>query len=446
MAKKRRGRQLGPLAAVRAGARAIRARSNVRRLGLGKKSHADLSPKRRNNAMDLALAESFVGEGKSPDKDAASSETTRPADVEATRFFGPHSSADSAASFSRDAADGYGSPSAKPPSGDQVTDHQAPQSLESLAAPELSATYGRGYELLCRMGYGGGGLRADSLQAPLRPHNHGKSRRGLGMEAVVHAPVCSAVNAAAGAGDDMQTLLRSVLSSMQQAGDEEEAAELSLLAASIGNLETLGEPAPKRQRRRCDVLSATYEKERCSGIPSNLVTTLLESLRSDDSFPVELGPQAHKLRWKQKWQDEFGTYEEFLEMHKTLFRVISCPRPHGPLVLPRDHLGSGAQRYVAWCHARRVDASGKEKRKWKHIESLVQRVCRESVETSRPEELLDVPDSERSLPTGCQSSSPAVLDEVSPERSAILDPDSEDACHAISWYEDTLGSTASNFV
>merc|ERR1719506_3437459 len=93
-----------------------------------------------------------------------------------------------------------------------------------ISSAQLSATYGKGFELLQRMGFTAGsqGLRADSLAAPLRAHNQGRSRMGVqGEEEGSSPPFVAAPNVAQGASRPMNELLMEVLASMQENGDAE---------------------------------------------------------------------------------------------------------------------------------------------------------------------------------------------------------------------------------
>ena len=67
-----------------------------------------------------------------------------------------------------------------------------PKVLHPLGAAQLSDMYGKGFDLLKRMGFAGAGcgLRSDSLQAPPRAHDQGRSRRGVqGASEVEDQPV-----------------------------------------------------------------------------------------------------------------------------------------------------------------------------------------------------------------------------------------------------------------
>ncbi len=67
--------------------------------------------------------------------------------------------------------------------GDKADGMRHPTELQRLSASELGATYGIGYKLLKRWckGYTGGGLRNDSLAAPIGMHTQPHHRAGVGV-------------------------------------------------------------------------------------------------------------------------------------------------------------------------------------------------------------------------------------------------------------------------
>merc|ERR1740123_1678366 len=170
---------------------------------------------------------------------------------------------------------------------------------------------------------------------------------------------------------------------MREVGDADEAAELQNLASGVGfesklpaleSIEDMSEPERCCNRKRRKGLSQSIPS---ATIEQEALQALLKGLREPGYFPVELVEQAQTLRWQHRWAAHLGSYDEFVERHssKTL-RIVHCPKPHGPLVLPAEvsSLGcdwSGRQRYTAWCRAHRQAATGKVKRKWKHLEGVV---------------------------------------------------------------------------
>jgi len=270
-----------------------------------------------------------------------------------------------------------------------------PDVLEPLDSAELSATYGRGFELLRRMGFKtsdgdeASGLRKGSLATPLRAVDNGTSRRGVtgAGEEQKEEDEKDTAGAVSESPEFMKSLLRQVLATMREVGDDDEAAELQRLAFGVGftstspaleTIEDLSEPERCRtsKRRRGpsqSIASATVEQE--------ALEALLQGLRGPGHFPVELTEQAQMLRWKHRWAAQLGSYEEFVERHNgESLRAVHCPKPHGPLVLPAEasSLGcdwSGRTRYTSWCRERRQGATGKTKRKWKHLEGVVFRLC-----------------------------------------------------------------------
>jgi len=227
------------------------------------------------------------------------------------------------------------------------------------------------------------------LATPLRAFDNGTSRRGVtgAGEKRKEDDEEVIVGAIPESPEFMKSLLRQVLATMREVGDADEAAALQNLASGVGFTSNL--PALESIEDACERERSCNKKRRRSpgqSIPSAAVEqealqALLQGLREPGYFPVELLEQAQTLRWQHLWAARLGSYSEFVERHSSnALRIVHCPKPHGPLVLPAEasSLGcdwSGRQRYTAWCRAHRQAATGKAKRKWKHIEGVVFRLC-----------------------------------------------------------------------
>eukprot|EP00931_Biecheleriopsis_adriatica_P116855 TRINITY_DN92441_c0_g1_i1.p1 TRINITY_DN92441_c0_g1~~TRINITY_DN92441_c0_g1_i1.p1 ORF type:complete len:401 (-),score=106.25 TRINITY_DN92441_c0_g1_i1:30-1232(-) len=277
------------------------------------------------------------------------------------------------------------------PSGDEPV---RGQELAPLSFKELSDRYGLGFELLRRMGYGSGpnglSLRAGSLQAPLQARRN-QGRQGLAADAESDFPSLDTQESQEPqTTEDLTALLSSVLADMREAGDTEEAEELQHMA-SFCHLkgEALEDvPRPKRRPLKRKVLEESRNIGTEHGqAASGDIQAEMEALRavhqsfSSEEFPVELERQAEHLQWNRRWRKELGSYEEFLDRQGSELRTVRCPAGH-TLVLPRWSQQSASQvppglrsRYVAWCRQQRLAASGKAKRKWKHLEKTFARLC-----------------------------------------------------------------------
>lgn len=346
-----------------------------------------------------------------------------------------------------------------------------PKVLDPLSTAELSTTYGRGFELLQRMGFKAGahGLRDNSLSTPLRAHNQGKSRRGV-QGADEGEPAFVAQNEALGARLPLPDLLRDVLVSMREAGDHEEAQELEELAACVGldgSLAALKVPsAKKRHRQRKSSKVLTLAKSSSSSSSSSggrrardpteqeAVLDTLHRMLTEKHFPVEMEKQEQHLRWRRR-PAELGDYETFIERQSDAFYLVRCPAPHGALVLPRTLASvagnwTGGDKYTSWCRDRRVAAIGRAKKKWKHVEGLVGKICRSlmrradaTVEAAHSEQ-----DSTFSASALVTKGSHALVDGACSEQELACTsqrckelwevPRSEE----LEWYEDVQGSGA----
>lgn len=271
-----------------------------------------------------------------------------------------------------------------------------PDVLDALSTAELSETYGKGFELLRRMGFSGAqGLREDSLHAPLRAHNQGRSRKGVHGVAEDCEPKHSEPILSIGAGKSLTDLLQEVLSSMHNEGDDEEAEELKRLAACVGldgSLTSAVEPPRKRPCRQSpgavlsgdsSTTSSSEDEDDLEKTPEEKrkIAAVLGQLCGTEDFPVTLEQQVQRLRKDGLWDFDADAYEVFVARHDE-FNLIRCPGSQGPLVLPRLERMAGSSRwchgakYVNWCHEHRLCATGKSKKKWKHLESVVDRACR----------------------------------------------------------------------
>jgi len=115
-----------------------------------------------------------------------------------------------------------------------------------------------------------------------------------------------------------------------------------------------------------------------------------------------------RLHWKRDWSERVGDYESFVERCPDALRLVRCPAPHGALVLPAQAPTtlssgwSGGDKYVAWCHGHRLAAAGQAKRKWKHLENMVRRLCRElscpSTSETLPAAALDMRETNHAKP------------------------------------------------
>lgn len=276
-----------------------------------------------------------------------------------------------------------------------VPENSAVQSshvLDSLDPSELSALYGKGFHLLKGMGFSAGGLRADSLQAPLKAHNQGRSRRGV-QSLEVQAPVAVTPILAAGMGKPIGQLLKQVLESMREAGDDDDAEELNSLAACVGmegSLHSLGASWRERKRKPCPDISSSSSEESseevkaCALTPSPLeqeaIDAVLHVFFGGCDFPVELTEQAQQLRWGECWHPRIcRDYGDFVERFPDLFGVVPCPRPSVaivlPLIVPSGFCWNSTGRYASWCKERRLNATGKAKQKWKQVENKVKHLC-----------------------------------------------------------------------
>lgn len=320
--------------------------------------------------------------------------------------------------------------------------------LEPLSTAELSAKYGKGFELLRRMGFRPGlhGLREGALGTPLQAHDQGSSRRGVqGVEERHEVPEDEVQIADCASGRPLPELLEGVLRSMREAGDHEEAAELGRLATILGVEELLA----------ADVLaggassSSDSDEEESEHPPhpreAEAVAAVARRLSRDERFPVELLEQSRCLLWGRRWGPDLGEYEAFVERRHDAFRVVRCPAPGGALVLPvRWQPAAGTSwdlsgKYVAWCRRHRLAASGQQKRKWRHVEAVVSRLC---VLAAGP---LD--EDNESLHEGEQQNEGecTALDDVSvrlptDEREEEQQQEEVDKAAALSWYEDKRGS------
>lgn len=296
--------------------------------------------------------------------------------------------------------------------------------LAPLDASALSATYGRGFAMIRRMGFKAGsglGLREGALVAPLLAHDQGRSRRGVqsqdeqpemqeGMEAVLAN--------ARGSGRPTDQLLAEVLATMREAGDADAATELLRLAACVGiggsssSFENLDDalgfstrnPAASaavqhRWKRRGhsgravvpgldagsddedeeDEGSSEAQERRSRPGEDRAVAVVLNRLNSDAAFPIVLEEQARELLWRRRYEEQLGDYEDFIERRSDAFRLVRCPGAEA-LVLPapgRGGAGGGAiaGKYSSWCQRQRSGAGAKAKKKWKHIEKVVSRLC-----------------------------------------------------------------------
>mmetsp|Transcript_2372 Transcript_2372/g.7563 ORF Transcript_2372/g.7563 Transcript_2372/m.7563 type:complete len:404 (-) Transcript_2372:11-1222(-) len=284
-----------------------------------------------------------------------------------------------------------------------------PRVLEPLDADDLSVMYGKGFALLQRMGYTPGprGLREDSLRAPLRAHDQGTSRMGVqSAEESVQSAVAEAADAVEastnGTGRPLSELMGDVLASMREAGDHEEAEELKRLASCVGldgdPLDGhLGIQPRKRWRAGGDTSGSSGSCGSGGGVPAwkgvrggdgqgsatrsateqEATDVVLDRLRGDADFPVELTEQPRQLRWAGRWKRRLGEYEAFVKRQSDAFCIIHCPAPHGKILLPRHGASPcSAGRYMSWCHRRRLEAQGRAKRKWCFVERMVARCLR----------------------------------------------------------------------
>lgn len=248
--------------------------------------------------------------------------------------------------------------------------------LDPLSDGELFATYGKGLDLLKRMGFAvGSGLRNGSLKTPLRPHSQGKSKLGVQSAEELPAPEPSV---SVGADRPTTALLTAVLASMREAGDNAEAEDLQRLAACVPfSSQELECASPSETESNSDDNVAVP-----SAAAREAIAAVLDGLCCDEAFPIEASEQAIKLRWTKRFRGRLGSYEDFLERFgEDQLRVVPCPAPHGTLVMPRLREGggspwTGSARYIAWCQDRRRNASGKAQRKWRHVEAMITRFSR----------------------------------------------------------------------
>lgn len=295
-----------------------------------------------------------------------------------------------------------------------ATSSAVPRMLELLTASQLSATYGKGFELMKRMGFSpdsGLGLRADALAAPLKAHDQGRSRRGLQGASEVPQPPPSVARRAGRPTDD---LLAEVLAAMRKVGDEAAAEELLRLATGVrlhGDVDDndvptgAGRPctgaAPRRRGMGGSraVVPGLEASSSCGGSDSEAssgsapprprpgedraVAIVLKRMTSDGVFPVLLEEQARALMWKGRFAAALGSYEEFLQRRCDAFRIVRCPGDGrgggstGALVLPAEGRGGGIStgKYSMWVQRQRAAAGGKAKNKWRHVERVVVRMC-----------------------------------------------------------------------
>ncbi|CAE8635361.1 unnamed protein product [Polarella glacialis] len=263
--------------------------------------------------------------------------------------------------------------------------------LAPLSTSELSSRYGMGFELLRRMGYSGsaaggdsgiaGGMRADSLQAPLLALKN-PGRRGIVAATEEDAAEEQLRSAAAlHEPESLDDLVTRTLAAMREAGDDEEACEIQRMAAfcsmEAGFLSDLPRPRMPKKRRRPEAeqhWQEDLEEEK------EALELVLRSL-FDEHFPVDLEEQGKRLRWDRKWRPSLGTYDDFAERHEDDLRVVRCPAGFA-LVLPKRRPSSSncgswsCERYLTWCRQQRLGAKGKLKKKWKHLELTVERLCK----------------------------------------------------------------------
>lgn len=357
--------------------------------------------------------------------------------------------------------------------------------LDSLTTAEMSAKYGKGFELLQRMGFKAnacGGLRPDSLQAPLLAYNQGRSRRGVQVEEEDLPPSIAPYSGPV-SKLPISDLLADVLRSMRDVGDDSEAEQLEQLANCVGfegSLKAFGAPAEgtrKRKKKKARMapearvlMQASSSSSDSDGdsvdhaalaspLEREAAAIVLKEMIDDQTFPVELDGQAEHLRWKGRWARELGAYEDFVERRSDLFRLVRCPWPHGALVLPLHVPGerspctnsavwAGGEKYAAWVHDKRLAATGKGKRKWKHLEKIVSRLCRgmvllASAAAEYPDALGDLAGAAvaAGVAQDALNSDAAVAAEEHEEAEADeAEADDDTADLELGWCEDTLGA------
>jgi len=343
-----------------------------------------------------------------------------------------------------------------------------PRILDPLDANGLSTLYGKGFALLQRMGFvpGAHGLRKDSLQAPLKAHDQGASRRGVqsSEENVQFAP--TGASAAVGASRPFSQLLQDALASMREAGDDEEAEDLRRLASAVGLTNNVLEDdsgfrfskrrrasSSKRRRASSDDSSSGSGTSMPAGsgqgsraaprsaLQQEAMDAVLQGIRGDANFPVEIAKQPQQLRWASRWKRRLGDYEAFVRRQSDAACIIHCPAPHGgKLLLPRHGASTrSAGRYAAWCHGQRLAAKGRAKRKWRHVEKMVARCFRSQSRSEQPAaDLEETGSADVVQPAEDQ----ADVEDAESCGSGDVVPSVEAEAESLGWWEDGEGDPA----